>query len=82
MADDTELTAREREILLFENQWFKYQGAKAGLILEKWGLTTTSYYQLIHHIVDKPAAMAYDPLLVKRLLATRESRRPSTPSAS
>ncbi len=69
------LDRREREILAFEAQWWKYPGAKEQAIRELFNVSPTRYYQLLNAIIDKPAAMAADPLLVKRLKRLRTSRQ-------
>ena len=62
-----ELDRREREILAFEGQWWKYAGAKEQAIRELFDMSATRYYQVLNALVDKPEALAADPLLVKRL---------------
>src|ERR687888_1911497 len=70
-----ELELREREILAFEAQWWKYAGAKEQAIRELFDMSATRYYQVLNVLIDKPAAMAADPLLVKRLRRLRASRQ-------
>ena len=45
------------------------------LILTAFGFSTTRYHQLLHRAVDRPAALAYDPMLVRRLRRLRSLRR-------
>jgi hypothetical protein len=70
-----ELDRREREILAFEGQWWKYAGAKEQAIRELFDMSATRYYQVLNALVDKPEALAADPLLVKRLRRLRASRQ-------
>lgn len=70
-----ELTAMEQEILGFERQWWKYPGAKEQAIREKFDMSATCYYQTLNALIDSPAALAHDPLLVKRLARMRSSRQ-------
>jgi hypothetical protein len=70
-----ELERREREILAFEAQWWKYAGAKEQAIRELFDMSATRYYQVLNALMDKPAAMAADPMLVKRLRRLRASRQ-------
>ncbi|MBO0876151.1 MAG: DUF3263 domain-containing protein [Pseudonocardia sp.] len=70
-----ELQLREREILAFESQWWKYPGAKEQAIRELFDMSATRYYQVLNALIDKPAAMAADPMLVKRLRRLRSSRQ-------
>ncbi|MBC3195005.1 DUF3263 domain-containing protein [Pseudonocardia sp. C8] len=74
-APSRELDRREREILAFEAQWWKYAGAKEQAIRELFDMSATRYYQVLNALVDKPEALAVDPLLVKRLRRLRSSRQ-------
>jgi len=38
-------------------------------------MSATRYYQVLNALVDKPEALAADPLLVKRLRRLRQSRQ-------
>jgi hypothetical protein len=69
------LTRRELEILDFERKWWKYAGAKEDAIRELFGMSATRYYQVLNAVVDKPEALAADPMLVKRLRRLRASRQ-------
>ena len=68
------LTDRERAVLDFENQWWRHAGAKEQAIRDAFNLSPTRYYQLVNALLDRPAALAYDPVLVKRLRRLRASR--------
>ncbi|WP_405142287.1 DUF3263 domain-containing protein [Sphaerisporangium sp. NBC_01403] len=70
-----ELTERERELLAFERQWWRHAGAKEQAIRETFGISSTRYYQLLGQLVDRPEAMAHDPMTVKRLRRLRASRQ-------
>jgi hypothetical protein len=69
------LTVREREILSFERQWWKYAGAKEQAIRDLFDMSATRYYQVLNALIDRPAALAADPMLVKRLRRLRSSRQ-------
>jgi len=69
------LSRREYEILSFERQWWKYAGAKEEAIKELFDMSATRYYQVLNNLVDTPAALAADPMLVKRLRRLRSSRQ-------
>ena len=69
------LTRRDREILAFERQWWKFAGAKEQAIRDQFQMSATRYYQVLNALIDKPGALAYDPLLVKRLRRLRASRQ-------
>ena len=70
-----QLERRDREILAFERQWWKYAGAKEQAIRELFDMSPTRYYQVLNALLDKPEAMAADPLLIKRLRRLRTSRQ-------
>ncbi|MGI8761980.1 MAG: DUF3263 domain-containing protein [Jatrophihabitantaceae bacterium] len=69
------LARRDREILSFERQWWKYAGAKEQAIRELFDMSTTRYYQVLNALIDTPGALAADPMLVKRLRRLRASRQ-------
>ncbi|MFZ2530503.1 MAG: DUF3263 domain-containing protein [Rhodococcus sp. (in: high G+C Gram-positive bacteria)] len=69
------LTRREHDVLAFERQWWKYAGAKEEAIKDLFGLSATRYYQVLNALVDRPEALAADPMLVKRLRRLRASRQ-------
>ncbi|WP_200210741.1 DUF3263 domain-containing protein [Micromonospora coerulea] len=68
------LTERERRILAFEQQWWKHAGAKEQAIRDTFGLSATRYYQLLNGLLDHPAALAAEPVLIGRLRRLRSSR--------
>ena len=70
-----ELSQRDAEILEFERHWWKFAGAKEEAIKESFDLSATRYYQVLNALVDRPEALAADPLLVKRLRRLRASRQ-------
>jgi hypothetical protein len=69
------LTRRERDILAFERQWWRYAGAKEQAIRELFAMSSTRYYQVLNALIDTPTALAHDPMLVKRLRRLRASRQ-------
>ena len=69
------LSRREHEMLGFERQWWRRAGAKETAIRELFGTTPTRYYQALNALVDRPEALAADPLLVRRLRRLRTARR-------
>jgi hypothetical protein len=70
-----ELTDRDRAILEFERQWWRYAGAKESAIKELFDLTPPRYYQLLNDIIDRDSALEFDAMLVKRLRRLRDSRQ-------
>jgi Protein of unknown function (DUF3263) len=69
------LGERDREILEFERQWWKYAGAKETAIRESFDMSATRYYQVLNALIDRPEALAEDPLLIRRLRRMRAERQ-------
>lgn len=74
-AAGSSLSQRDRQILEFERQWWKYAGAKEQAIRELFDMSATRYYQIINALIDNPDALAFDPMLVKRLRRMRDARQ-------
>jgi hypothetical protein len=72
---DTQLSTRDQQILAFERQWWKYAGAKEQAIRELFDMSATRYYQVLNALIDRPEALATDPMLVKRLRRLRSARQ-------
>lgn len=70
-----EIADRDARILDFERQWWKHAGAKEDAIRELFGMSGTEYYQVLNALIDSPAALAYDAMLVKRLRRMRAARQ-------
>src|ERR1700710_2428427 len=74
LGDPGDLTEREREILAFERQWWRYAGAKEQAVREMFDMSATRYYQVLNALIDRPDALSFDPMLVKRLRRMRAAR--------
>ena len=68
------LSERETRVLSFERHWWRQPGAKEQAISDQLGLSATRYYQMLNELIDRPEAMAADPVLVKRLRRQRARR--------
>ena len=62
-------------MLAFERQWWRHAGAKETAIRDRFGVPPTRYYQVLNALVDRPEALAADPLLVRRLRRLRRARQ-------
>ena len=71
----SELSDRDREILAFERQWWKYAGSKEQAIRELFDMSSTRYYQVLNGLLDDAEALREDPMLVKRLRRLRAQRQ-------
>lgn len=69
------LSERDGAILGFERHWWKYAGAKEQAIRDQFQMSATRYYQVLNALIDRPEALAHDPLLVKRLRRLRAARQ-------
>jgi hypothetical protein len=69
------LSRREHEMLTFERQWWRRAGAKETAIRDRFDLSPTRYYQALNALVDRPDALAADPLLIRRLRRVRAARQ-------
>ena len=69
------LSDRDRRILEFERQWWKYAGAKEQAVRDLFDMSGTRYYQILNGLIDSPPALAFDPMLVKRLRRMRATRQ-------
>ena len=69
------LSDRDRQVLEFERHWWKYAGAKEQAIRDLFDMSATRYYQILNGLIDTPEALAFDPMLVKRLRRMRASRQ-------
>jgi hypothetical protein len=69
------LSDRDQEILAFERQWWKYAGSKEQAIKELFDMSSTRYYQVLNSLLDNPAALEADPMLIKRLRRMRTQRQ-------
>ena len=65
------LTSLQRRILQFERWWWRLPGPKDRDIQVAFGFGSAAYYRLLVPLVDDPAALAYDPLTVRRLRRIR-----------
>jgi hypothetical protein len=69
------LDQRSRDVLDFEREAWKLSVTKERAIRERFGFSPSRYHQVLHRVIDRPEALAYDPMLVRRLRRVREVRR-------
>lgn len=75
------LTSRERQVLDFERGWWQLPGPKDRNICDLLGFSSAAYYRILRAALDKPAALSYDPLTVRRLRQLREAAAPGRKSS-
>jgi hypothetical protein len=69
------LDERSRALLDFERESWKLAMPKERAIRERFGFSPARYHQLLNRVLERPEALAYDPMLVRRLLRVRDVRR-------
>jgi hypothetical protein len=79
---ETALTDLDLRLLGFERDWAARVGAKEAAIRSEFGLPAARYYQMLYVLIDSPAALRHDPLLVRRLQRLRDARTRSRAARS
>lgn len=65
------LTDLERDLLSFAGLRWARPGGRDTAIRERFDMTPTRYHQLLNSLIDRPEALAADPVLVLRLRRLR-----------
>jgi hypothetical protein len=65
---------RWRDILEFERTSWRSSIPKERAVRSRFGISAARYYQLLNRLIDRPEALKYDPVLVRRLRRLREAR--------
>lgn len=74
-ATEGPLTAVERQVLEFARLVWKHQGAKETAVMDWFGWTLTRYNAVLLALLDRPEALAYDPMTVNRHRRLRDRRQ-------
>ncbi|MDO8389115.1 MAG: DUF3263 domain-containing protein [Actinomycetota bacterium] len=76
-ADDPRETLAERDlaILQFEATWFTLDEDRHDAIRARFSCSVEEYNLDLNRVIDHPAALLVDPLVVRRLRRHRERRR-------
>ena len=69
-----QLNKRELALLDFERDWSAHEDGKLAAMQERFGLSSSRYYQLLAELIESEAAMTHDPLLVRRMRRRRRAR--------
>ncbi len=73
-ASDT-LAEREQAIIQFEGTWFTLDEDRHLAIRARFACSAEEYNLELNRVIDHPAALSFDPLVVRRLRRHRERRR-------
>jgi hypothetical protein len=80
--DDRENTTRldltARKMLQLEARPFKYAGAKQEAIRSTLDMSSAEYHQRLNAVIDSEDALAYAPMVVRRLRRARSGRLPAS----
>lgn len=68
------LSELDRAILDFESAHPRHSAAKVDAIRARFGRSSAQYYQILATLVETPAALAHDPLVISRLRRTSDAR--------
>jgi hypothetical protein len=69
------LTERELAIIEFEATWFLLDEDRHDAIRARFGVPVDEYNLELNRVIDHPAALHTQPLVVRRLRRNRERRR-------
>ena len=71
------LTRQERALIDFERSWWLDTGGepKRSSIRRSLETSPSRYWSMLDRLLDSPDALAYDPLLIRRLRRRRDERR-------
>lgn len=69
------LDERDRAILAFEQQWWRFGGERDAAVRDRFGLSAAEYHRVLSDLIDRPEAESAEPLLVRRLRRQRAARQ-------
>jgi len=75
--DDPQSPLSERELAMiqFEATWFTLDEDRHDAIRARFGCSVEEYNHELNRVIDHPASLLADPLVVRRLRRQRERRR-------
>ena len=69
------LSENEKRLLDFERSWWSAGTGRDDAVREQLGMSAADYHRAVNDLIDKPEALAYDGVLVRRLRRQRDARR-------
>jgi len=69
------ISERHQAMLEFERTFWTYDEPKATLIRARFQCSPDEYYAELNALLEQPAALTHDPLVVRRLQRQRLRRR-------
>lgn len=68
------LTDLERQVLEFAGTTWRSKGLQEQAIRDLFDMSATRYHQLVLGLLDRPEALAFAPMTVRRLQRLRDAR--------
>ncbi len=68
------LPSADRAVLRFAGEFWTNPAAKEQAIAERFGVTPVRFYQRVARLIEEPAALAAEPVIVGRLRRIRDRR--------
>ena len=69
------ISERHQAMLEFERNYWTFDEPKQTLIRARFQCSADEYYAELNELLEQPAAMAHDPLVVRRVQRQRLRRR-------
>ncbi len=69
------ISERHQAMLEFERNYWTFDEPKETLIRARFQCSADEYYAELNELLEQPAAMAHDPLVVRRVQRQRLRRR-------
>ncbi len=69
------ISERHQAMLEFERNYWTFDEPKDTLIRARFQCSADEYYAELNELLEQPAAMAHDPLVVRRVQRQRLRRR-------
>ncbi|NGN93345.1 DUF3263 domain-containing protein [Nocardioides sp. KC13] len=69
------LSENEKRLLDFERSWWSAGIGRDEAVREQLGMSAADYHRAVNDLIDKPEALDYDGVLVRRLRRQRDARR-------
>ncbi|MGO1321214.1 MAG: DUF3263 domain-containing protein [Galactobacter sp.] len=79
---ESRLDLTTRMMLQLEARPFKYAGAKQEAIRSTLHMSSAEYHQRLNSVIDSEDALAYAPMVVRRLRRARAGRFPAGPASA
>lgn len=69
------LTDEEQAMLVFARRWYKFAGKQEQDMRDEFGISATRFWARFNLLLDRPEALAFDPVTVNRYRRLRRARQ-------